>query len=80
VGEFISGFRVRHKPAPSSDEGASCSPSNWQSVFDGQQCIGHLISRGKIGVEAFDRDDKSLAIFRWLTDAIGALSDGNGDD
>jgi hypothetical protein len=39
------------------------------AVFDGQQFNGHLLPRGKAGVEAFDADDRSL----------GSLSDtGSG--
>jgi hypothetical protein len=29
-------------------------------VYDGQRCLGHLLSRGKTGVEAFDQ---SLGLF-----------------
>jgi hypothetical protein len=43
------------------------------SVYDGRQCIGHLIRRGKCGVEAFDLDDRSLGVFASQHEAIGAL-------
>jgi hypothetical protein len=33
------------------------------SVYSGQHCIGHLLPRGKAGVEAFDADDHSLGTF-----------------
>jgi hypothetical protein len=33
------------------------------SVTDGRQTIGFLISRGKLGVEAFDADEKSIGLF-----------------
>ena len=42
-------------------------------VYDGQRCLGHMLSRGKTGVEAFDRDDKSFGLFpdqRAAADAI----------
>jgi hypothetical protein len=32
-------------------------------VYDGQQCLGHVLARGKTGFEAFDRDDRSLGLF-----------------
>jgi hypothetical protein len=32
-------------------------------VYDGRQCLGHVLSRGPKGFEAFDRDDKSLGLF-----------------
>jgi hypothetical protein len=34
------------------------------SVTDGRQAIGFLISRGKIGVEAFTADEQSLGLFK----------------
>jgi hypothetical protein len=43
------------------------------SVYDGQQCIGHLIRRGKAGVEAFDVEDRSLGIFSSQHEAIAAM-------
>jgi len=33
------------------------------SVTDGRDCIGHLIDRGREGVEAFTADEKSLGVF-----------------
>jgi hypothetical protein len=50
---------------------------HWFSVYDGRLCIGHLISRGKLGVEAFDVGDRSLGIFPSLKQAIAAF-DGGG--
>jgi hypothetical protein len=44
---------------------------SWLAV-DGRQRIGHALSRGKLGVEAFDVEDRSLGIFARLTDAVGA--------
>jgi hypothetical protein len=39
--------------------------SAWMmSVHDGQACIGFLLQRGRHGVEAFDRDSRSLGAFR----------------
>jgi hypothetical protein len=32
-------------------------------VYDGQQCLGHVLARGKTGFDAFDRDDKCLGVF-----------------
>jgi NUMOD1 domain-containing protein len=43
-------------------------------VYDGRQCLGHVIGRGKLGFEAFDRDDKSLGVFPSIRDAANALS------
>ena len=33
------------------------------SVYDGQTCIGFVFSRGKLGFEAFDSDEKSIGLF-----------------
>jgi hypothetical protein len=44
------------------------------SVYAGQQCIGHLIRRGKAGVEAFDVEDRSLGIFSSQHEAIKAVA------
>jgi len=33
------------------------------AVFDGQQCLGHVIVRGRDGFEAYDRDDQSIGMF-----------------
>jgi hypothetical protein len=44
------------------------------SVFDGQQCLGHVIARGNL-YEAFDRDDRSLGIFKTQSEAARALPD-----
>ena len=54
----------RRPPPPSS---------SWLAVTDGRHCIGHVISRGKTGVEAFDRNDVSLGIYPTQSAAIGAL-------
>jgi hypothetical protein len=49
------------------------SPSSL-AIYDGQTCIGHVISRGKSGVEAFDRNDVSIGIYPTKGAAIGALT------
>jgi hypothetical protein len=47
--------------------------SSWAAVYDGRTCIGHTIARGRLGVEAFDRDDQSIGVFLSLTAATAAL-------
>jgi hypothetical protein len=56
----------RHREFPQTEQ------LHWLAIYDGQQCIGHALSRGKLGVEAFDVQDRSLGIYARLTDAIGA--------
>jgi hypothetical protein len=33
------------------------------SAYDGQRCIGFVCSRGKLGFEAFDREERSLGLY-----------------
>ena len=42
-------------------------------VYDGRQCLGHVLARGKTGYEAFDPNDKSLGIFDTQRQAANAL-------
>jgi hypothetical protein len=42
-------------------------------VYDGQQCLGHVLARGKTGFEAFDPNDKSLGVFPTQRQAANAL-------
>lgn len=46
----------------------------WMAVYDGTRCIGHLLSRGPKGVEAFDRNDNSLGPFPSMKAAADALA------
>jgi hypothetical protein len=46
------------------------------SVYSGRLCIGHLVLRGKSGVEAFDADDRSLGIFPNQQLAVAAVATG----
>ena len=42
-------------------------------VYDGRRSIGHLLARGRAGIEAFDVRDRSLGIYpdqRAAADAI----------
>jgi hypothetical protein len=32
------------------------------TVYDGRDCVGHLIRRGAAGVEAYDINDQSLGV------------------
>ena len=46
---------------------------SWWSVYDGQRCCGHVISRGRDGFEAFDLDDRTRGVFPTQKAAAGAL-------
>jgi hypothetical protein len=44
-------------------------------VYDGQTALGHLIHRGRLGWESFNRDDKSLGTFATMKAAADAVFD-----
>jgi hypothetical protein len=43
------------------------------SVYSGQQCIGFIIARGKLGFECFDAEQRSRGIFPTQREAVAAL-------
>jgi hypothetical protein len=51
----------------------------WASVFHGATCVGHVVSRGTLGVEAFDVDDKSLGLFPTQEQAVNAVDAARGE-
>jgi hypothetical protein len=51
------------KAAPKIPDHSRPVPINTLAVYDRQSCIGHAISRGRAGLEAFDADDQSLGTF-----------------
>ena len=42
-------------------------------VYDGKQCRGFVISRGKLGREAFTREEISLGIFKTAAAAANGV-------
>jgi hypothetical protein len=34
------------------------------SIYDGRECVGFVISRGKLGYEAIDRVERSLGVYQ----------------
>jgi hypothetical protein len=44
------------------------------SVYSGRDCFGHILNCGpRRGMEAFDRHDRSLGMFRDLIEASNAI-------
>jgi hypothetical protein len=43
------------------------------SVYDGRECVGFILARGKLGFEAIDRDERSVGIFKTQREAAAAL-------
>jgi hypothetical protein len=44
------------------------------SIYDGQQCVGFVLARGRQGFEAFDVSERSLGVFASQQDAANALA------
>ena len=42
-------------------------------IYDGRACLGFVLSRGRAGFEAFDREERSLGLFPTAKQAAGAL-------
>ena len=43
-------------------------------VYDGRDCLGFILARGKLGFEAFDREEVSLGIFKTPAAAANAIA------
>jgi hypothetical protein len=44
-------------------------------VYDGREMLGFVLSRGKQGHEAFDREERSLGLFETAAKAANAVFD-----
>ena len=47
------------------------------SAYDGQRCIGFVCSRGKLGFEAFDSEERSLGVYGTQHEATAAIMRGS---
>jgi hypothetical protein len=45
------------------------------SVYDGRDCVGFIRDRGERGVEAFDRNERSVGIYPTQRAAVRALGE-----
>jgi hypothetical protein len=75
----VSGPRTRVSAGTRKQCGAhkTFDPStqvDFLAVYSGQRCLGFLLPRGNVGIEAFDADDKSLGLFPNQKAAADALS------
>ena len=43
------------------------------SVYDGRDCLGFILARGKLGFEAFDAQERSAGIYPTQREAADAL-------
>jgi hypothetical protein len=46
------------------------------SAYDGQRCIGFVCSRGKLGFESFDTEERSLGMYATQREAAAAIMRG----
>ena len=44
------------------------------SIYDGRQCVGFVLARGRVGFEAFDASEHSLGVFKTQAAAINELT------
>ena len=72
--------RHHHRPARPTrpTRSASATTALLISVFDGRQCLGHVLGRGRAGFEAFSGEDVSLGLFANQKDAIAAINEATG--
>jgi hypothetical protein len=54
----------------------SSAPSPLSYVYDGRECLGFVLARGKLGFEALDCEEHSLAIFSTQYEAAAAIMRG----
>jgi hypothetical protein len=47
------------------------------SAYDGQRCIGFVCSRGKLGFEAFDSEERSLGVYGTQREAAAPIMRGS---
>jgi hypothetical protein len=56
---------------------AAARSSPLLSAYDGQRCIGFVCSRGKLGFEAFDSEERSLGVYGTQREAAAAIVRGS---
>jgi hypothetical protein len=44
-------------------------------VYDGREMPGFVLARGRLGFEGFDRQERSLGLFKTAAQAANAVSD-----
>jgi hypothetical protein len=42
-------------------------------VYDGREAVGHVLVRGRAGFEGFDRQERSLGLFKTAAEAANAV-------
>jgi hypothetical protein len=49
-------------------------------VYDGKQCVGFVLARGKNGFEGLDREEVSLGLFKTAAAAANAVFDSAANE
>jgi hypothetical protein len=49
------------------------TPSPLSYVHDGRECLGFILTHGKLGFEAIDRNDRSFGLFQTQREAATAI-------
>jgi hypothetical protein len=57
----------------------SSAPSPFSYVYDGRECLGFILARGKLDFEAIDRDERSLGFFQTQREAATAIMRGSNE-
>jgi hypothetical protein len=71
-------FAGRHKPRDANKTFDPSTQPGFLSVYAGQTCLGHLLPRGRLGIEAYNRDDVSLGLFPNQKAAADAVAKAGG--
>jgi hypothetical protein len=65
-----------HEPRIDSTTGTAATTARSSpllSAYEGQRCIGLVCSRGKLGFEAFDSEERSLGVYTTQREAVAAI-------
>ena len=46
-------------------------------VYDGRECRGFVLARGRLGFEAFDSEERSLGVYGTQREAAAAIMRGS---
>jgi hypothetical protein len=49
-------------------------------IYDGRECRGFVLARGRLGFEAFDREERSLGLFPTAPTAANAVFDASANE
>jgi hypothetical protein len=52
----------------------SSRTSTMVSVYEGTNCLGHVLRKPKVGFEAYDRDDKLIGVYPTAPEAANAVT------